>query len=229
MSADREQVRMLREDFGYSDAEIADELGCELAEVRGEVKVASPRRRGAGRAPLRPAVPGMPEVRYSDLSVEPIKKMTMDEEPTSRDRLARNAEEAAARPRRTTFRTAAGRELLTADGDSDASYRLQAQLRSLGHEERVERSVGTSGRNARPAPSVAGLAMARGAKLLRLAEAMARLRDRLWWELDEAGKHQFATLAGFALDALEVVEREEAHLRSSRARREDSRLDKVFS
>jgi hypothetical protein len=79
-------------------------------------------------------------------------------------------------------------------------------------EDALDRMVRVDGANSRPAANLARLQLARGEKVRRLAKAMARIRGKYWHDLDERQREALATLAEFAMRAIEVVEQDEADL-----------------
>jgi hypothetical protein len=171
--SDREEVRMLRDDFGMTDNEIAAELGCELVDVIVATK----------------PVP-------ADL-LQP-------------DLMAADPDDAVKVPAKVH-----GGPLRRPLSD-ESEARLRLQIASVEETVRLERELATDPRNTKKAPAARPLGMSRGAKLLRLAQAMALLRGCAWWEQPVEKKRQFVTLAGFALDALELVELDEDALKKRR-------------
>lgn len=109
-------------------------------------------------------------------------------------------------------RTAAGRDLF------DPQPRLLDVLEEFRvEEEEREMALASSGKNSRPAPELRRVTLSRGGKILRIAQAMAKLRGHAWWMLTEEQRDGYTRLATFAVEALEAVEEDEVALRRSKA------------
>lgn len=80
----------------------------------------------------------------------------------------------------------------------------------------LEDEIGSGGANARPGPVLARVTLSRGAKILRLAQAMCRLRGGHWWDQTTDQRRAFVRLATFSVEALEAVEADEARMARTR-------------
>ena len=72
------------------------------------------------------------------------------------------------------------------------------------------------GANARPAPVLARVQLSRGAKVKRVAVALARIQGHRWSELPPVQRRRFVMLANHAVAAVEIVEDEEVELHALR-------------
>jgi hypothetical protein len=75
---------------------------------------------------------------------------------------------------------------------------------------------GTVGRDALPAADTRHLVMSRGGKVLRLAEAMLRLQGGDWRKASSSLRRTYVGLSERVMDALELVEDDEALIRGAR-------------
>lgn len=115
------------------------------------------------------------------------------------------------RPKR-DFRTISGDKLAR----PDQSERLMSMLEELALGEgdaEVRRGLG---RGAFKAPDTRRLTMSRAGKIRRLAEAMVRLRGGDWAQVGGEKQGGFLRLAAFVMDALELVEDDEALIAAAR-------------
>lgn len=111
---------------------------------------------------------------------------------------------------RETIRGRDGREMPVPD------MRLVETLESFELDSHALERLQVDPVNGKAAPSLARVTLSRGAKILRLAEAMARLQGHDWLLLTEGQRAQWTKLAERAVEALELVERDEVALAEQR-------------
>lgn len=113
------------------------------------------------------------------------------------------------------FHTDAGRRLLRPDDDSEEGRSLLSLLDQFDEDEaEIEAMLAGMPGNGRPAIDSKSVILSRGAKIKRVAEAIARLRGLQWWKLELEQKKGFVKLAALTLDALELVESDQARMKA---------------